>query len=55
MSGGERQHAGQTVLHYAYVYGFDELATYLKGKGADDTLRNMCVRLSVVGGLLRLY
>ena len=32
---------GQTVLHYAYAYGFESLADYLKSKGADDTLHNL--------------
>ena len=31
---------GQTVLHYAYSYGFQELAEYLMEKGADDSLVN---------------
>ena len=31
---------GQTVMHYAFSYGFDELAEYLQSKGADDSLRN---------------
>ena len=32
---------GQTVLHYAYAYGFESLADYLKSKGADDTILNV--------------
>ena len=35
------QQVGQTPLHYCYEYGFDDLAEYLKSKGADDSLRNM--------------
>jgi hypothetical protein len=31
---------GQTVLHYAYAYGFEDLAEYLKSKGADDRPKN---------------
>lgn len=31
---------GQGVLHFAYAYGFDDLATYCIQKGADDSLRN---------------
>ncbi len=31
---------GQTVLHYAYAYGFEDLARYLMDKGADDSLKN---------------
>ncbi|KAJ1452494.1 hypothetical protein M885DRAFT_526843 [Pelagophyceae sp. CCMP2097] len=30
----------QTVLHFAYSFGFDDLAEYLKSKGADDQPRN---------------
>lgn len=30
--------SGHTVLHYAYAYGFTDLAEYLKSKGADDTI-----------------
>lgn len=32
--------AGQTVLHYAYGYGFQELFEYFISKGADDSLKN---------------
>jgi hypothetical protein len=35
-----RQLNGQTVLHYAFAYGFEELARYLMDKGADDSLKN---------------
>ena len=31
---------GQTVLHYAYAYGFEDIAEYLKSKGADDRPKN---------------
>ena len=31
---------GQTALHYAFAYGFEELGNYLISKGADDTLVN---------------
>mmetsp|Transcript_33769 Transcript_33769/g.43345 ORF Transcript_33769/g.43345 Transcript_33769/m.43345 type:complete len:1809 (+) Transcript_33769:177-5603(+) len=31
---------GQTVLHYAFRYGFQDLAQYLLEKGADDSIRN---------------
>ena len=31
---------GNTILHYAYEYKFEELAEYLKEKGADDSLLN---------------
>ncbi|CAM9805513.1 unnamed protein product, partial [Heterosigma akashiwo] len=31
---------GQTVLHYAFRYGFDALAEWLLAHGADDSLRN---------------
>ena len=31
---------GNTVLHYAFEYNFEELAEYLKEKGADDSLLN---------------
>jgi ankyrin repeat protein len=31
---------GQTLLHYGYAYGFEDLADYLKTKGADDRPRN---------------
>ena len=33
--------SGETVLHYVYAYGFEELGEYLKSKGADDTLTNI--------------
>lgn len=32
---------GETVLHFAYAYGFDDLGDYLKSKGADDTIVNI--------------
>ena len=32
--------AGQTVLHYAYGYGFQEVFEYFVSKGADDSLKN---------------
>jgi hypothetical protein len=32
--------AGQTVLHYAYGYGFQELFEYFISKGADDSMKN---------------
>lgn len=32
---------GETVLHFAYAYGFDELGDYLKTKGADDSILNI--------------
>ena len=32
--------SGNTVLHYTYAYGFEELAHYLESKGADETLTN---------------
>ena len=28
------------MLHYAYAYGFEDLAEYLKSKGADDRPKN---------------
>jgi hypothetical protein len=31
---------GQTLLHYGYAYGYEDLADYLKTKGADDRPRN---------------
>lgn len=31
---------GQTPLHYAFAYGYDELGQYLIRKGADDSIRN---------------
>ncbi len=31
---------GQSCLHYAYGYGFEELGEYLIEKGADDSLKN---------------
>lgn len=31
---------GQTGLHYAFAYGFEELAKYLLDKGADDSIKN---------------
>jgi len=36
-----RNNAGNTALHFCYSYGFEELAEYLKDKGADDTLTNL--------------
>ena len=27
-------------MHYAYAYGFEDLAEYLKSKGADDRPKN---------------
>lgn len=31
---------GQTPLHFAYAYGYNEVGDYLVNKGADDSLRN---------------
>ena len=31
---------GNSLLHYAYCYNFEELAEYLKEKGCDDSLLN---------------
>ena len=31
---------GNTVLHFCYFYNYEELAEYLKSKGADDSLLN---------------
>lgn len=31
---------GQTALHYAYGYGYDECGDYLVKRGADDSIRN---------------
>jgi hypothetical protein len=31
---------GQTPLHYAFAYGYDELGQYLIRKGGDDSIRN---------------
>ena len=31
---------GNSVLHYCYEYGHVNLAEYLQGKGADDSLLN---------------
>lgn len=31
---------GNTALHYAYAYKFEELAEYMKEKGADDSIVN---------------
>ena len=31
---------GQTCLHFAFGYGFDQLGHYLIGKGADDSITN---------------
>ena len=28
------------MLHYAYAYGFEDLAQYFVVKGADDSLKN---------------
>lgn len=28
------------MLHYAYAYGFEDMATYMMEKGADDSLVN---------------
>ena len=32
---------GQTVLHYCFAYGFEDLATYFLSKGSDDSLMNV--------------
>ena len=35
-------HAGNTALHFCYMYGFaDTIGTYLREKGADPELRNL--------------
>jgi hypothetical protein len=31
---------GQTALHFAFGYGYNDLGDYLCGKGADDNIRN---------------
>lgn len=31
---------GNTALHYAYAFGFQQLGKYLASNGADDTLLN---------------
>ena len=31
---------GQSCLHYAFGYGFEDLGEYLIEKGADDSLKN---------------
>ncbi len=35
-----QNHRGQTVLHYCYKYGFQELFEFFLDQGADDTLTN---------------
>jgi ankyrin repeat protein len=43
---------GNTILHYAYEYNFEELAEYMKDKGADDSLLN-AEGLTCYEGLVR--
>ena len=31
---------GQTALHFAFAYGYEDLGNYLISKGADDSLTN---------------
>ncbi|CAN0381470.1 unnamed protein product, partial [Hapterophycus canaliculatus] len=31
---------GNTALHYAFAFGFQQLGKYLASSGADDTLLN---------------
>jgi len=35
-----RNRRGNTALHFAFTYGYVQLAAYLMSKGADDSLRN---------------
>ena len=35
-----RNRRGNTALHFAFAFGYTELAAYLISKGADDSLRN---------------